>query len=223
MCLEEDPADPRIVPCGNHHVFCLRCLQRLARHQDDHHHDHTENQFPCPLCRNVVAIPPGGVEAFEPSVGPKGARVAFPPTRPTAQQPGRPLPLPREQQPWTTPKGQPPLKTGRDTPMEERLMLPTLQRQASIPQGNAAGGVVQWVSELHKAVADKRERRLQRQEEKRSRKLARILQLQERFQAKMERKRQQREEKMSQKLARLLDRRLRIEDEGMRRHWRIEL
>lgn len=102
-------------------------------------------------------------------------------------------------------------------------MLPTLQRQASIPQGNAAGGVLQLVSELHKAVADKRERRLQRQEEKRSRKLARILQLQERIQAKMERKRQQREEKMSQKLARLLDRRLRIEDEGMRRHWRIEL
>ncbi|XP_076455262.1 uncharacterized protein LOC143289909 [Babylonia areolata] len=59
--------DPRRVPCGNGHVFCLGCLQGLVTHGRNVHH----SSFPCPVCRNPVNIPPGGVAAF-PSEGGDG-------------------------------------------------------------------------------------------------------------------------------------------------------
>ncbi|KAL8567064.1 hypothetical protein ACOMHN_027492 [Nucella lapillus] len=59
VCLAE-ARDPRRVPCGNGHVFCLRCLQGLVTHGNNVH----DNSFPCPCCRKLVDIPPGGVACF---------------------------------------------------------------------------------------------------------------------------------------------------------------
>ena len=51
VCLGR-PTDPCQVPCGNAHVFCLRCLQGLITHSTDA----TGASFPCPCCRNPVPV-----------------------------------------------------------------------------------------------------------------------------------------------------------------------
>ncbi|KAK7090088.1 uncharacterized protein [Littorina saxatilis] len=56
---QDVPRDPRTLPCGNRHVFCLACLEGLVRHNDD-----DRNTFPCPLCRRIVNIPVGGLTAL---------------------------------------------------------------------------------------------------------------------------------------------------------------
>ncbi|XP_050409732.1 tripartite motif-containing protein 45 [Patella vulgata] len=48
---------PKIIDC--HHSFCFSCLEDYINKVS------TNNQFPCPLCRNIVNIPVGGVTQFE--------------------------------------------------------------------------------------------------------------------------------------------------------------
>lgn len=45
---------PRFLPC--HHSFCLHCLEGLV--------SACGFRFPCPTCRKVVQVPPGGVQQF---------------------------------------------------------------------------------------------------------------------------------------------------------------
>ncbi|KAL8606690.1 hypothetical protein ACOMHN_055365 [Nucella lapillus] len=51
VCLETY-RDPRFLSC--HHSFCLTCIEDLAQH-------HPGGQFPCPSCREIISLPPGGV------------------------------------------------------------------------------------------------------------------------------------------------------------------
>ncbi|KAL8582727.1 hypothetical protein ACOMHN_051513 [Nucella lapillus] len=51
VCLETY-RDPRFLAC--YHSFCLTCIEDLAQH-------HPGGQFPCPFCREITSLPPGGV------------------------------------------------------------------------------------------------------------------------------------------------------------------
>ncbi|KAM4661970.1 RING finger protein 223-like [Discoglossus pictus] len=50
---------PLLLPCS--HTFCMECLSRLClfiKHTQD---------FPCPLCRTLAQVPPGGVPKMQPN------------------------------------------------------------------------------------------------------------------------------------------------------------
>ena len=241
MCLE-DPRDPRVVPCGNRHVFCLQCLQRLATHGGDN----VGRPFPCPLCRNTVVIPPGGVESFESTVNRKGAArdgVALPPARPVEQpqrrtrsevsvlEPQRTAPMEQQQRPCpeqqrATTSMEQQQRTRRHLCIRERQQQPmgewlaeqmlTFQRQESIEQRRA----LELVRKLDRQqlAEEKRQRKLQRKEERQSRKLARKLEWQQRIEQKIERKLERMDEKRAQKLARMFERHLSIPEERARRN-----
>lgn len=51
--------DPKTLPCF--HSYCLGCLEDYVEGQFV---ANGQNTFPCPKCRKVVAIPPGGVKKF---------------------------------------------------------------------------------------------------------------------------------------------------------------
>ncbi|XP_050389428.2 tripartite motif-containing protein 45 [Patella vulgata] len=55
ICLN-DFQQPKIIDCQ--HSFCFTCLEDYTNKVS------TNNQFPCPLCRNIVNIPAGGVMDF---------------------------------------------------------------------------------------------------------------------------------------------------------------
>ena len=50
---------PKLLPCS--HTICIECLTRIvatfAR----------DSQFRCPICRELITIPQGGVQALPPS------------------------------------------------------------------------------------------------------------------------------------------------------------
>lgn len=60
ICLE-DFRLPRLLPCG--HTFCTRCLQQLVGELQSTN-PVFKQQFCCPLCRKVLAVPAGGVQNF---------------------------------------------------------------------------------------------------------------------------------------------------------------
>ncbi|XP_050397963.1 E3 ubiquitin-protein ligase TRIM56-like [Patella vulgata] len=59
ICLNEFQ-QPKIIDCQ--HSFCLNCLEDYINKVS------TNNQFPCPLCRNTVSIPTDGVMGFASNV-----------------------------------------------------------------------------------------------------------------------------------------------------------
>jgi tripartite motif-containing protein 56 len=50
--------DPRILPCG--HTFCLKCVRSKQKAASKF----SENTHQCSLCRQICAIPAGGLEAL---------------------------------------------------------------------------------------------------------------------------------------------------------------
>ena len=48
VCLERYRC-PKLLPCF--HTFCQRCVEKVAG---------TRPSFPCPTCRTVAVMPPGG-------------------------------------------------------------------------------------------------------------------------------------------------------------------
>ncbi|XP_063236563.1 tripartite motif-containing protein 3-like [Bacillus rossius redtenbacheri] len=51
---------PKLLPCS--HTVCLHCLTRIAASQT-----RDNNSFRCPICRELIGIPRGGVSALPPS------------------------------------------------------------------------------------------------------------------------------------------------------------
>lgn len=51
---------PKLLPCS--HTVCLHCLTRIAAS-----HIRDNNTFRCPICRELITIPRGGVAALPPS------------------------------------------------------------------------------------------------------------------------------------------------------------
>ncbi|XP_025097874.1 myosin-13-like isoform X1 [Pomacea canaliculata] len=74
ICLEPYKGrNPKLLPCF--HTLCLPCLKDLEQHslqalsdrkgsQDDDR-DNPPLTFPCPTCRAVITVPPGGVIQFQ--------------------------------------------------------------------------------------------------------------------------------------------------------------
>lgn len=87
VCLAESAQDPRQVPCGNSHVFCLSCLEGLVAHAQTVQ----DNSFPCPTCRNRVDIPARGVAAF-PTLDKAGSPQPANPFSPPHRYVNRPFP-----------------------------------------------------------------------------------------------------------------------------------
>ena len=53
--------DPKVLPC--HHTFCSSCLEKYFRtFQRDS--DQPVGTFPCPVCRQPVAVPEGGLQGL---------------------------------------------------------------------------------------------------------------------------------------------------------------
>lgn len=51
---------PKLLPCS--HTVCLHCLSRIAASQT-----RDTGSFRCPICRELITIPRGGVSALPPS------------------------------------------------------------------------------------------------------------------------------------------------------------
>lgn len=51
---------PKLLPCS--HTVCLHCLTRIAASQT-----RDTGTFRCPICRELITIPRGGVSALPPS------------------------------------------------------------------------------------------------------------------------------------------------------------
>lgn len=53
--------DPKVLPC--HHTFCAQCLEKYFRtfHRDG---DQPPGTFPCPVCRQAVQVPEGGLRGL---------------------------------------------------------------------------------------------------------------------------------------------------------------
>ena len=52
--------NPKLMPCS--HTVCIQCLDRIvATFARD------TGQFRCPICRDLITIPRGGVQALPPS------------------------------------------------------------------------------------------------------------------------------------------------------------
>jgi len=49
--------DPRVLPCI--HTFCLKCLQNYGKDRPP------RGRMPCPMCRKMFTIPPGGLSAIQ--------------------------------------------------------------------------------------------------------------------------------------------------------------
>ena len=53
VCLERYRC-PKLLPCF--HTFCQRCVEKVAG---------TKPSFPCPTCRTVTVMPPGGASNLQ--------------------------------------------------------------------------------------------------------------------------------------------------------------
>ncbi|XP_025097311.1 uncharacterized protein LOC112565772 isoform X2 [Pomacea canaliculata] len=74
VCLEPYKGrNPKLLPCF--HTLCLPCLKDLEKHHMEMSPDTTVGEedkeetkpltFPCPTCRAVIIVPPGGVTQFQ--------------------------------------------------------------------------------------------------------------------------------------------------------------
>ncbi|ELU12631.1 hypothetical protein CAPTEDRAFT_185576 [Capitella teleta] len=60
LCIyDSQQHNPKILPCS--HTVCRSCLERIVEAQG------TDNSFRCPICRETISIPRGGVVSLPPS------------------------------------------------------------------------------------------------------------------------------------------------------------